>query len=106
MTCATAATASLFKNRFKKCLSHSFLRPVYLFTIASTPPSTTLSTMTTTTTTTLSTKDDLKVIQFFVAPPKPQFLRLMPKMGSAVAVKRLKFGRLIYFYLFSSYTTV
>ena len=62
MTCATAATASLFKNRFKKCLSHSFLRPVYLFTIASTPPSTTLSTMTTTTT--LSTKDDLKVIQF------------------------------------------
>ena len=81
MTCATAATASLFKNRFKKCLSHSFLRPVYLFTIASTPPSTTLSTMTTTTT--LSTKDDLKVIQFFVAPPKPQFLRLMLKMGSA-----------------------
>ena len=87
MTCATAATASLFKNRFKKCLSHSFLRPVYLFTIASTPPSTTLSTMTTTTTlstmTTLSTKDDLKVIQFFVAPPKPQFLRLMLKMASA-----------------------
>ena len=81
MTCATAATAPLFKNRFKKCLSHSFLRPVYLFTIASTPPSTTLSTMTTTTTT-LSTKDDLKVIQFFVAPPKPQFLRL--KMASAV----------------------
>ena len=80
MTCATAA-APLFKNRFKKCLSHSFLRPVYLFTIASTPPSTTLSTMTTTTT--LSTKDDLKVIQFFVAPPKPQFLRLMLKMGSA-----------------------
>ena len=103
MTCATAATP-LFKNRFKKCLSHSFLRPVYLFTIASTPPSTTLSTMTTTTTTTLSTKDDLKVIQFFIAPPKPQFLRL--KMGSAVAVKRLKFGRLIYFYSFSSYTTV
>ena len=82
MTCATAATASLFKNRFKKCLSHSFLRPVYLFTIASTPPSTTLSTMTTTTTT-LSTKDDLKVIQFFIAPPKPQFLRLMLKMASA-----------------------
>ena len=83
MTCATAA-APLFKNRFKKCLSHSFLRPVYL------------------------DERRFKSHSIFYRSAETAISSSDAENGlcGPVAVKRLKFGRLIYFYLFSSYTTV